>query len=99
MSERLVLVERFDELRPGMKVAVVRCMTCGGRHFGITLNRYVGKRGPSIEVVPDPHPEQGGKWCMNRASVRTRHDYRVLDGLESTDATTTTAPRKLETVR
>ena len=91
MSERLVLVERFEDLRAGMLVVVKPC-ECGGAHRMMLIDcREPGCT--CLVMLPQPsclHGRDQGisEWTVSRGVV-----FRVVDDTEQTEQVTTARPR------
>lgn len=86
MSERLVRVERFEELRIGVVVLIV-CVTCGGKkHRGMILSRprvggcTLGR--PVWNMTPERCAPCGLLAQACECAVLNGNVYRVEDGYD-----------------
>lgn len=102
--ERLELVKDFGELKAGMIVVVKRCHWCDGNdHRGILLGPSVSHfvfdnpdgnyEAMAFDVLPAPPcvfkgPCSDG-YAVDAEDVDGRYVYRVIDGLEQSQATET----------
>ncbi len=99
MSEKLELVTRFEDLRPGMIVVLKGC-PCGCSHRGI-LTAYVpeGVNAPSWRVDPqvacsarEPWLRYGALLGATKAGVDIGSVFRVIDD-EVTEAKKVTSKK------
>lgn len=100
MSEsKLVLVERFEELKPGVRVVVRKCMYCGVDEPGMVIKvrpaRYLYEDEMVAEVDPVP---PCGAIALSPKTVALGLVWRWVDfdaeGERAAEATTTTRTRK-----
>ena len=105
--ERLELVTDFATLRAGMIVVYRPCQDCGGSHRGMLLRFYEGPmHDPSNRSVkfldrgwilaPKTYcpPDDPSDDCIGTQAVSRGAVYRVIDGLEDEQTTTTTKKRE-----
>lgn len=102
MKERLLLVTDFATLRAGMIVVVVRCGRCASDHRGMLVGFERGSacmatNGTVVtedtwEVVP--HGACGCGYIGPYDVEVHRCVFRVIDGLENDQTTTTTKKRE-----
>jgi hypothetical protein len=101
VSEELVLVTSFEELRAGM-IVVMKCREpnpCLRRHRGMLLGGFIGPtiQCPEVDVSgyaldPSPNCWPTGT-VVSTLTVHEHRVWRVIDGLERT-TTETTKKRK-----
>ncbi len=88
MREKLVRVERFEELRAGMLVVGKPCLACGRAHRGILMSiRPCSQDGRCFTLLPTP-PCGSDECHIGPGAVKTGRIYRVVDGLEASDSST-----------
>jgi len=102
VKERLRLVTDFAELRAGVLVVVKPCSYCGKAHRSI-LTRFnpevfgftpCGDSSvqPAWMSEPQPECERNSRRWITPGAVECRLVYRVEDGLEDTQTTSTSTP-------
>lgn len=105
VSERLVRVERFEELREGMIVVVNPCRWCTGthRHMVMSAPEMEPSEGPegiseklSCAVEPPASCDPIAEW---RVTPVNGNVFRVLDGLKSPSQVVSTTEKQKETVK
>jgi hypothetical protein len=106
VSERLILVERFEELREGMEVVDIDCDVCGKwcRSTIVSLVRAdeveQAEHGDCFECAPYCGDQSDGRFNgIDRSHVAANRIFAVLDGLESPAETAAASPGSETTKR
>ncbi len=92
--ERMLLVQRWDELQIGMIVVLKDCRVCGGKHRSLLISPLKDMMGfntdtgqleavpHAYEAVPKPHDNGFFGWGIHPRQVAQKRLYRIVDGLE-----------------
>jgi len=92
MGERLVRVERFEELTPGLRVVVKQCRRCTGTHAVIISTLYSGYGiepddsvmfGTGWIALPAPRCCQREAWVINPAVVAAGLVFRFASDVDN----------------